>query len=371
MKAMLAVGWRLVGGSKAGRLLVVVVALVLILLLPEAGHAGSGDLLDPSLPWPGEAAGLAGYTEIWRQAPFGMDRLLQAWPVRSEGLRDDLLVLGRNYESREVRLLRLRWREDRLEVAWRSPNYFQWASPVMTALGDFRGVGLSEVVVVTNTDTRLLEPAGDGFREVWRAPNPLGETWDALVLPDPEGGRDRLGLVRLASVESLLPVREVVWFSWEEGGWRVAGSGPRLVSVRSIAPFALGGGNQPGLVVDRGVGTQPGRIEVWMPRAGGWQRLSSQTLRPAAVFALAGNPPGRAMPGAVAVGDHRGRVGLYHWAEGGLRPVGEPVPVGWGLVDVALADMTGDGVAEIVVLGNPNRVHLLAPQPWMTAGTPR
>lgn len=356
------------GRGTASLCALIAMALWVLTAFPQGTSAHSPGATGYAPPRATDPPGPVGYAEIWRQASFEMDRLLKAWPLKMGGLRDDVLVLGRNYETREVRLLRLRWQEGRMEVVWRSPNYFQWASPVAMALGDFRGLGLKEVVVITNTETLLLAPAGDGFEEVWRAPNPLGQTWEALAVPAPGGRKYRLGLVRLASVESLLPVKDVVWFTWEEQGWRVAGSGPRLVSVRSMAPFFLEGWDHHGLVVDRGWGTQPGRIEVWMPWAGGWHRLSSQALRPAAVFALAGGWSRQDAPGAVVIGDHRGRVGIYQWIEGGLRPLGEASPVGWGLVDVALADLTGDGVDEIVVLGNPNRVHLLAPSTWQAAG---
>src|SRR5690606_37741164 len=117
---------------------------------------------------------------------------------------------------------------------------------------------------------------------------------------------------------------------------------------------------------ERGPGTGPGSVDVWRPGPAGLRRVTSQALRPAAVFALGAGPVahdgGRPHgPERVAMGDNHGRVGLCRWGDdGALEPVGEPIPVGWAITAAAVADVTGDGRGEVVVLGYPARLHLVA-----------
>src|SRR5690606_23287130 len=149
-------------------------------------------------------------------------------------------------------------------------------------------------------------------------------------------------------------------------GWRRRAGTLTVTALRSLASARLEADGGAALIVERGHGTGPGSVDVWRPGPGGLRRVASQTLRPAAVFALGAGPvahDGFGGNGAdgVAMGDNRGRVGLYRWGDGGaLEPLGEPIPVGWALTSAAVADVTGAGRGEVVVLGYPARLHVVA-----------
>lgn len=315
---------------------------------------------------PGGGEPTVAYREVYREAPFLMETLLHVVPVPNGLGFDDLVVLGRNYETREVRIHRVRWRRDGFELLWTSPNLFEWASPVAMAVGDFRGRGEREVAVATRSSVRLFRGAADGMEEVWSGPNPLGAAEEAVALAFRPGEPDRLGLTRTRRGEGVEAVKEVGWLSWTNRGWRRRAGTLTVPALRSLASARLEADGGTGLIVERGHGTGPGSVDVWRPGPGGLRRVTSQTLRPAAVFALGAGPvahDGLAVNGTdgVAMGDNRGRVGLYRWKDDGtLEPLGEPIPVGWALTSVAVADVTGDGRGEVVVLGYPARLHLVA-----------
>jgi len=295
-----------------------------------------------------------------------METLLHVVPLPNGFGFDDLVVLGRNYETREARIHRLRWRGDGFELLWTSDNLFEWASPIAMAVGDFRGRGEREVAVATRSSLRLFRTEGDGMAEVWAGPNPLGAAEEAVALAFRSGEPDRLGLTRTRRGKDVEAVKEVEWLSWTPRGWRRRAGTLAVSSLRSLASVRRGFDGGPVLIVERGHGTGPGSVDVWRPGPAGLRRVTSQTLRPAAVFALGAGPvaydgSGPHGPERVAMGDNHGRVGLYRWGDdGALEPVGEPIPVGWAITAAAVADVTGDGRGEVVVLGYPARLHLVA-----------
>lgn len=199
------------------------------------------------------------------------------------------------------------------------------------------------------------------MERVWRGPNPQGVALDAIGVPAGDAGPTRLGLTRIQRVENGLPVKEIRWFEWLDGRWRRRGPGAVLGPVRSMAALPIRS-QLPLLVVERGEGTAEGVVDVWRSGAATLERLTSQGLRPAAIFALDARAAlGGDARGWLAVGDNHGRVGLYHWGEGGsFQPFGEPIPVGWVLTDLALANVTGGRLPDIAVLGYPRRIHLIA-----------
>lgn len=308
------------------------------------------------------------YQELWRGTIPEVDVALRVEPVPGgPGAADRVAVLGRSYETNEVRLYLLEWRGSRLETAWVSTNLFERASPVALAAGDFRGQGRGELAVVTRSTVRLFAGPADGddvppvLEEVWAGANPVDTVLEAVAARFRAGEPHRLGLTRVRSVEEGLPHKEILWFRWWNGRWRRSGLPLAVGSLRAVVSGVFTGGEGDDLIVERGAGTDSGWVDLWEGNGLRYKRRLSQTLRPAAIFALGAGTVDGSPEMWLAVGDNRGRVGLYAWeGEAGFSPWGEPVPVGWGLTDLTLADVTGDGTKEMVVLGYPNRVHVVA-----------
>lgn len=316
----------------------------------------------------GPPAASATYHEVWRQAPFLMDVLLQAGPLPGVDGADHIVVLGRNYESRQVALHLLRWTGRELEPYWSSPNLFEWGSHAVMATGDFTGRGRPEVAVATQTTVHVFAWEDGRLVHVHTGRNPLGTAAEAVAARWPGERAHRLGLTRVRRSDGFRPVKEIVWLSWRAGRWtRRPGSTLAVGSLRSVASLSLPSGDGLHIVAEHGEGTAPGVVDTWRWNAPRFERVASQPLREAGIFALdarwqsSGGSAVTEGEALLAVGDNRGRVGLYRWQDGeGFHPLGEPVPVGWGLNDLTLADVTGDGVPEIVVLGYPNRIHVVS-----------
>lgn len=308
------------------------------------------------------------YGEVWRRAPFLMDMLLQVSALRDSEGAHHVVVLGRNYETRDVALHLLRWNGAELERYWTSENLFEWASHAVMATGDFTGSGRQEVAVVTATSVHLFAWEDGRLTKVHTGRNPLGEAAEGVAARWPREPAHRLGLTRVMRSDGFLPVKEIVWLSWRSGRWfRRPGRTLVVGSMRSVTVLDPCRDDAFHIVSEHGEGTAAGFVDAWRWNAARFEQVASQSLREAGIFALDGGwaelpagGSGEPVP-LLAVGDNRGRVGLYRWRDdGGFHPLGEPVPVGWGLNDLALADVDGDGVPEIVVLGYPNRIHVVA-----------
>jgi len=294
---------------------------------------------------------------LWQAEGYLLEAILQveAMDVDGDG-RDELIVLGRNYEAREVFIYTLTWSGSEWLVLWKSPNLYETASPVAIAVGNFRGQGV-ELVALTNTFYRLYQWSSQGFVEVWHGANPFPVRLAVGV--SVSGPQDYLVRTKLARQTDWTVFDQLVLLVWQEGkGFVQVASSAEIGHVRGITAVDLEPDGAMEVVVEKGDVMASGEVQVWQIRDNArFQRTYATTLSSSPIFALGGGEfLGRPV---LVVGDNTGRVNTYGFTGGQLSVTGDQLRVGYGLVWAAVGRFTGNPNNEIALVRYPAELMLI------------
>jgi hypothetical protein len=281
-----------------------------------------------------------GYEIRWQEDNFPMDSLLQVCAVDLTGDgEDELLVLGRNYELREVFLQVLEWNGQEFITIGKSENLFGTGGHYTMAVGRFRGENL-EILILSGDRAVIHQWLEDGLVKVWEGKSP-GEAGAIGTL---RGSPDLLVITDVREVRPDTLVEGLSAFSWTAAGWRKVGETAPIGRIRALAA------GDAEIAIEVGQATKPGRVQIWR-WDGEFRQLSSSALRQCPVFALALGPA------SLITADDRGRVAVYDLDQGKPKLKGEGPHLGWALVSVTPVSLRhGDG---LVVAGYPSRLYLL------------
>ncbi|NLN16044.1 MAG: hypothetical protein GX182_01855 [Firmicutes bacterium] len=281
-----------------------------------------------------------GYEIRWQEDNFPMDSLLQVCAVDLTGDgQDELLILGRNYELREVFLQVLGWNGGEFITLGRSENLFGAGGHYTMAVGRFQSEDLE--IIILNGDRAIIHKwLEDSLVKVWEGKSP-GEAGAVGTL---RGSPDLLVITDVREVRLDTLVEGMTSFSWTGQGWRKEGETPPIGRIRALA--AEGGE----IAIEVGPATKPGKVQIWR-WDGEFRQLSSSALCNCPVFALALGPA------SLITADDRGRVAAYDLDQGKPKLRQGGPHLGWALVSVTRLSLhDGDG---LVVAGYPSRLYLL------------
>lgn len=304
------------------------------------------------------ASRAATFTEVYKREQFLLQSLLQAVAadVTGDG-RDELLLSGRNYESREAYVFLMRWNGSGLETLWRSDNLWEPTSHIAMAAGDFTGQGRDELVVLTEETLRLFVWQ-DGDMVLTHQQSGLGAPAEIGAVHHPHHENELIAVTRRHGVSADIPEKGVELIGWFGGAFRPLWQTPTIGRVRALAAGTLQGERGADLVVEVGERMGAGNVEVWSWTGDGYERTFQSALRPAPAFGLDTTDDGELLITA----DDRGRVSVFRWpgaADEGLTLLGESTSLGWAVASAAAGDFFGDGGRQIVVIGYPNRLHVV------------
>jgi hypothetical protein len=283
---------------------------------------------------------VSGYEIRWQDDSFPMDSLLQvcAGDLTGDG-EDELLVLGRNYELREVFLQVLQWNGREFITLGQSENLFAAGGHYSMAMGRFQGDDL-EVLILNGDRGIIYEWQGNGLVKVWEGKSP-GEAGAVGVL---RGEQDLLVISDVRKVRRETLLEGLAAFSWTPRGWQKMGESPPIGRIRALS---TGVGE---IAIEVGEATKPGRVQIWR-WDGKFHQLSSSALCKCPAFALA------LLPSCLITADDRGRVVAYDLDQGKPKLSREGPQLGWALVSVAPVSFQDGG--GLVVAGYPSRLYLL------------
>ncbi|MCK9221949.1 MAG: VCBS repeat-containing protein [Limnochordia bacterium] len=295
---------------------------------------------------------------FWQAQDYLMEAILQVERMDlDEDGKDELIILGRNYEARETFIYALTWSGREWLVLWQSPNLFETASPIYMAVGDFRGSG-PELLVMTNTKYRIYHWSSKGFEEVWSGANTFPVRL-ATGLARTEGV-DYLIRTRLARTTELTVFDELVLLMWQEPEGFVELSRTGEIShIRALNAADIGGSGQTEVFTETGEAMARGEVQVWqITPQNKFKRLFAGTLSSSPVFAMAGGD--FLAKSLLVIGDNAGRINLYGLTGNGLQSEGKQLRVGYGLVSAAVGTFTGNQSNEIAMVRYPAELMLIS-----------
>lgn len=295
------------------------------------------------------------YRRVFTNQGFLVDSIIQlaAADVLGNG-RDQILVLGRNYEARETFLYVVSWDDNRFQVLWKSPNLYGSPGHMAVAAGDFMGSGTTQVLLISDERSVLYRWQDGGLRSVWRGSSPW-PVQEIAVLKAGNGQPDMVVLTKVVSKNRDYAPENVNILKWTQSGFKVLAQSPAVGVIRSLAAGRVVGNTTAEVLMDVGQETKAGQVEVWTFRNGKVVRLSSQGLSSTAVFGLTVFTGGE----EVVLADDSGKVGFYRWKDSRLVSIGTRVSLGWGLVSCVAGRFSEDGGKAVVVAEYPNVMHVL------------
>lgn len=269
--------------------------------------------------------------------------------------RTGLVVSGRNYEANEAFAYVLYWDGTQFATVWKSDNLWEQASHVAIAAGDFTGVGRTQLAVLTDERLRLFQWNGAAMVEVHQQPG-VGAPAEIGTVRHPDHSYDLIAVTRRHGVDlDYTPRKGIELIGWLGGRFRPLWETDTVGRVRALTSGDLTGNGASEIVVDVGNGMGPGTLQVWTWQDGTYRRLEEAPFRSVPAFGLATAEDGRLLIAA----DDRGRVAVYR-LNGGLKLMGESTSsLGWAVASAAAGDFFGDGGVQAVVLGYPNRLHVV------------
>lgn len=295
------------------------------------------------------------YPEVHHRDAFLMQALLQAeaGDFLGDG-RTGLVVSGRNYEANEAFVHLLYWDGTQFATVWRSDNLWEPASHVAIAAGDFTGVGRTQLAVLTDEHLRLFQWDGAAMNEVHRQPS-VGAPAEIGVVRHPDHPYDLIAVTRRHGVDlDYTPRKGIELIGWLGGRFRPLWETETIGRVRALTGGDLTGNGFSEIIVDVGNGMGPGAVQVWTWQDGAYRRMQDAPFRSVPAFGLTTAEDGRLLIAA----DDRGRVAVYR-IQSELQLLGESASLGWAVASAAAGDFFGDGGVQAVVLGYPNRLHVV------------
>ncbi|MGI6036956.1 MAG: hypothetical protein ACOYD6_01880 [Limnochordia bacterium] len=285
-----------------------------------------------SLPTPAQ-----GMQVRWQTTDYTMEAILQvvAGDLTGDG-QDELVLLGRNYERREVFIDILTWNGREFTRLWRSNNLYVPTSHVIMGLGRFTGEDL-QLVVIDRTKSVIFGVQGERLIPIWQGAPP-GEPHLMGVLDE-----RYLVLSQVAELKLDTVVEKLAVYAWDDG-WHLKGESGSIGRIRALAP----GKGQ--IAVEVGLGTKAGEVQIWdwQPR---WRLAGKTTVSNTAAFALT------YWRDCWVVADDRGIAAAYDFSSQPPRLQGRSSGLGWALVDATAINLpTGQ---MLIVAGYPNRLYLL------------
>ncbi len=299
------------------------------------------------------------YRRVLSNEGFLVDSIIQlvAADITGDG-KDEMLLVGRNYEARETFLYVVSLSGGRLQILWKSSNMYESPGHVAVTAGDFMSTGATQVLVMGDEISSIYHWHGSGLQEVWQGRSP----WPIQEIASVRGGPGQPDLVALTRVVSKNPQyapESINVLKWSKSGFTVVAESPAIGVIRALASGVVAGGSVGDLVVDVGQETKSGLVEVWIIRGDKLVRVSSQSLSSSAVFGLTVFSGGS----EVVLADDRGKVEVFRWQDGQLRSISSRVSLGWALVSSAAGRFEGNGRKAVVVAEYPNVIHILSPTP--------
>jgi len=306
-------------------------------------------------------SGDRGFITAWKKDGFLMDSLLQVIGVNlNDNPREELLVLGKNYEREESYIYVLDLESgEQPRVLWQSDNLYEPCSHLVMAAGEFSDSPGVEIVVVSEKWIRLWRWQDSEMVPLMTVSNPCSVMEYSAI----NTGDGAMSYLLLTGVVDHTPDSYIKGFQLLRLGRKpslLELSSPAVGNIRSLATGDLDGDGIDEIVVDVGSGTQGGRIELWKPdrEHGRFRLITSEALLTSVAFGMDIARLSGIGSVLITAGD-RGEVSIFKLEKGRFAPVSKEIRAGWGLFSVTAGDFTGNGNDEIFVLGYPNRAYLL------------
>lgn len=298
------------------------------------------------------------YQSWFRDDNFLMDGLMQvaAADLNHDG-KDELLLSGRDYIDRQVKLHIFDELKIPLEPRWTSENVMEDKSPVQLVTGKFKDDATNLALIITNSRLDIFGWSPDnGYERISSFAHKLhpGETaavdWDG-------DGRDELLLIRVAKAGTKHYYERAEIYQVLDGELKLISVGPEMGNVRSVIAGDLDGDKRDEVVFEEGVASKPGVFKLYSPcsNASEWKlRWGPASVIPAPIYGMTiAEVEGAAYLFAAS---ERGKLSWVRWENEGFVAV-KTMGFSAGLVSVAVGNL-GES-PSIALIAYPQSLRIL------------
>jgi hypothetical protein len=292
------------------------------------------------------------YQPLFIQDHYLLEAILQVQALDlGADHRAELLVAGKNYTNRELFVYYLGFsRAGKPLVKWRSANLFEAGSILWMAVGNFSGAG-QELLVVTKRNYYFYDFDQNGFKLITKSNSDGGSL--AVAAADLDGDAiTELILVKVGGITGnayncAVEIRKKI-----DGKFTMVYQSGLFGNIRAITAGDADHDGQMELAVEEGLRLNTGKIHFYHFIN---NRLSEiEKFQPAnggAIYAMKVRdfPDGARF----VIGSTKGKINILKWNNDSLRPSASELTVKSSLVDLEVADLTGDGQPELITVGYP------------------